>query len=128
MRKSLGLTESTQLMAISDSDQKEIKIIPLQLYDDKSFIKLKIRMPDKPGSLARIATTFGELGLSLVYGESLVVKKGVEALFDVISPIPEMPLEELKKKLEEQGGAINVEIIEGKVQTGENDTENDNDD
>ena len=116
MRKSLGLTENTQLMAISDSDAKEIRIIPLQLYDDKTFIKLKIRMKDEPGSLAQIANAFGKLGLSLVYGESIIIKKDVEAEWLVISPQPAMPLDEMKRDLIEIGGALGVTVLPNKLQ------------
>ncbi|MCP4761653.1 MAG: hypothetical protein GY870_07715 [archaeon] len=116
MRKSLALTENTQLMAISDSDKMEIRIIPLQLYDDKVFIKMKIRLVDEPGSLARIASTFANLGLSLVYTETVIIKRGVEAEWTVISPQPDMSLDELKTILKEEGNAIDVHILEGKFQ------------
>ena len=42
MRKSLGLTEHTQLLAISDSEEKKISLVPLQLAEDRVYIKIKI--------------------------------------------------------------------------------------
>ncbi|MBN2155435.1 MAG: ACT domain-containing protein [Candidatus Lokiarchaeota archaeon] len=115
MRKSLGLTENTQLLAISDSEVKEIRIIPLQLAEDRVYIKIKINMPDTPGSLARLTNVFGELGLSLVYLESIIVKKGYLAETNIIAPSPtDISLEELKNILLDKGEAKDVFIIEGK--------------
>ena len=124
MRKSLGLTENTQLMAISDSDTKEIRIIPLQLSDNKTYIKIQIYLNDKPGSLANVANAFGDLGMSLVYGESIIIKKGVEAEWTVIAPQPELSLEELKKYLMEKGGATRVHILANKFHALQEDGEN----
>ena len=62
MRKSLGLTEHTQLLVISDSEEKKISLVPLQLAEDRVYIKIKINMPDTPGSLSDITNVFGELG------------------------------------------------------------------
>lgn len=115
MRKSLGLTDNSQLMAISDSDTKEIRIIPLQLIDDQIYIKLKITIPDKSGSLAKIANAFGNHDISLVYGETVIVKKGVEAEWTVIAPQkPDLSLEKLKDILINEGGATKVQILESK--------------
>ena len=115
MRKSLGLKENSQIMMISDSDAKEIKIIPLPFSEEKSFIRLRIYIEDKAGALAKIAAIFGELGISLLYGEAVVIKKGVEAEWNVLAPVTDMPLEQLKSELREKGGAIRVEIMEPKV-------------
>ncbi len=124
MRKSLGLTENTQLMAISDSDTKEIRIIPLQLSDNKIFIKIQIYLNDKPGSLANVANAFGDLGMSLVYGESIIVKKGVEAEWTVIAPQPDLSMEELKKYLVDKGGATRVNILANKFHALQEENEN----
>ena len=125
MRKSLGLTENTQLMAISDSEAKEIRIIPLQLTDNKTYIKIQIHIKDEPGSLAKIANAFGDLKISLVYGESIIIKKGVEAEWTVIAPAPsnDLTLEDLKKYLIENGGAIKVNILANKFQVIQEDND-----
>jgi hypothetical protein len=124
MRKSLGLTENTQLMAISDSDTKEIRIIPLQLSGNKTYIKIQIYLNDKPGSLANVANAFGDLGMSLVYGESIIIKKGVEAEWTVIAPQPEISMEELKSFLIKNGGAIKVNILANKFHALQEENEN----
>ncbi|MBD3194394.1 MAG: ACT domain-containing protein [Candidatus Lokiarchaeota archaeon] len=111
IRKSLGITEHSQLMLIADSESKEIKITPTGIDMSKQPIKLRITMEDLPGALAKIASTFGSLGISLMYGESVIVEKEKTAIWTVISPTPEIPLENLKNKLLDEGGAKKVEII-----------------
>lgn len=115
MRKSLGLAENSQIMAISDSDEKEIRLIPLQLVDENIYVKLNITLADESGSLARVAQAFGDHNISLVYGETVIVKKGVKAEWRVIAPKkPDIPLEKLKSILLEEGGALKVEVLESK--------------
>jgi len=111
IRQSLGLTEDTQLMMVADSESKEIRITPVAFDVKQKPIKLRIKIIDAPGSLAKIASTFGELGMSLMYGESAVLEKDKTAIWTVISPTPEVPLEEFKEKLMDEGGAIDVEIM-----------------
>jgi len=110
IRKTLGISESSQLLVIADSDTKEIKITPVGLRGDS--IKFRITMNDQPGSLAKIATVFGNHGISLVYGESTTIEKGKKALWTVIGPKPEdLDPEEFKNILMNEGDAVEVEII-----------------
>ena len=63
-------------------------------------------------SLAKIATVFGNHGVSLVYGESTTIEKGKKALWTVIGPKPEdLDPEEFKNILMNEGDAVEVEII-----------------
>ncbi|MFX1323046.1 MAG: hypothetical protein ACFFBZ_14880 [Promethearchaeota archaeon] len=111
-RKSLGLTTNTQLMLVSDSETKEIKITPVGISEEEKPIKFRITMEDIPGALAKIATTFGEMRISLIYGESAIVEKDKTAIWTVISPTPKgITLEELREKLIEKGEALNVEVL-----------------
>jgi hypothetical protein len=69
-------------------------------------------MSDDPGSLAKIAGIFGDLGISLMYGESVIVEKDKTAIWTVISPTPKhISLEELRENLMKSGKAFNVDII-----------------
>lgn len=110
IRKSLGITSKSQLMMTSDSERKEIKISPVGI--GKNLLKFQITMRDEPGSLAKIATVFGNHGISLVYGESVILEKDKTALWTVIGPSSDKySFEELKEIILEEGGAINVEIL-----------------
>jgi len=111
VRKSLGITTNSQLMMVSDSESKEIKISPIGLRDDSNLIKLRILMGDTPGALAKLATTFGDLNLSMMYSEAVIVEKDKTAVWTVISESPSFTLEELEKILKEKGQALKVEFL-----------------
>lgn len=111
MRKALGLKENSHIMLISDSEENELRIIPLPFSEDQTFMRIKIIIADEPGALSQVSKIFGELGLSLLYGQTVVIKKGKTAEWSVISPIPEMPVDDFEKILIEKGGAKKV-IIE----------------
>ncbi len=111
VRKSLGITTNSQLMMVSDSETKEIKISPIGLRDESNLIKLRITMGDTPGALAKLATTFGELKISMMYSEAIIVEKDKTAVWTVISESPSFTLEELEKILKEKGEALKVEFL-----------------
>lgn len=99
-------------MLVSDSETKEIRITPVGITKDEKPIKFKITMNDEPGSLGKIANVFGDLGISLMYGESVIIEKSKTAIWTVISPTPtHISLEELRENLMTNGKAVNVEII-----------------
>ncbi len=111
IRKSVGITTNSQLMMVSDSESKEIKIKPVGLADESNLMKFRITMADVPGSLARLANTFGDLGISLIYGESMTIEKDKIALWTVIGPVgPSIVLDELEDTLIKKGKAVKVEI------------------
>jgi len=111
-RKNLGLTTNSQLLLVSDSETKEIRITPVGISEDQKPIKFKITIKDEPGSLAKIATIFGELGISLMYGESVVIEKDKIAIWTVISPTPQdITMDKLQEELISKGQAVKVEVI-----------------
>ncbi|MHA1719491.1 MAG: AbrB/MazE/SpoVT family DNA-binding domain-containing protein [Promethearchaeota archaeon] len=110
MRRGLGLKENSHIMLISDTDENELRIIPLPFSEDQTFMRIKIIIPDEPGALSQVSKVFGELGLSLLYGQTVVIKKGKIAEWSVISPVPEIPVDDFEKILKEKGGALSVKI------------------
>jgi AbrB family looped-hinge helix DNA binding protein len=111
VRKSLGITTNSQLMMVSDSEIKEIKITPIGLRNESNLIKLRITMGDTPGALAKLATTFGDLNLSMMYSEAVIVEKDKTAVWTVISESPNFSSEELEKVLKDKGEALRVEFL-----------------
>jgi AbrB family looped-hinge helix DNA binding protein len=109
-RNALGITTDSQLMMVSDSEAKEIRITPIGLSGEKNPIKLRVTMSDAPGALAKLATLFGTFGLSMMYSEAVIVEKDKTAIWTVISESPE-DLENLRKSLIEKGGALKVDIL-----------------
>lgn len=116
MRKSLGLVENSQIMAISDSETKEIKLIPLPFSENGNYMKMQIIIPDTSGSLAKIAAVFAEMNLSLIYGETVIIKKGEEAEWTVISQPPKISIDEFVEILEKKGGAIKVSVLDPRIE------------
>jgi len=111
-RKSLGLTTDSQLMLVSDSETKEIRITPVGISAEDKPIKFRITMKDEAGSLAQIASTFADLGISLIYGESVIIEKDKKAIWTVISSSPKnIRLEDLSEELKTKGRALEVEIF-----------------
>jgi len=110
VRKSLGLTTNSQLMMVSDSETEEIKITPVGLAEDRNPIKLRITMKDIPGALAKLASTFGDQGLSMMYSEAVIVEKDKIAVWTVISEGPH-DIKELEDILIKKGDAVKVEVL-----------------
>jgi len=111
-RKNLGITTDSQLMLVSDSETKEIRITPVGISKEDRPIKFRITMLDEPGSLAKIATIFGDFGISLMWGESIILEKSKTAIWTVLSPTPKnIDMEELRETLIKNGKAINVDIL-----------------
>jgi len=111
IRKSIGITTNSQLMMVSDSETKEIKITPIAFTEGDKHFKYRITMKDEAGSLAKIAKAFGDNGISLVYGEAVIVEKGKTAIWTVIGGHGDLGPEELEALLLGDGDALKVEII-----------------
>ena len=108
-RKNLGLTTNSQLMLVSDSETKEIRITPIGLKDEGNLIKIKVIMKDVPGALAKILDIFAEEAISLVYSEAVIIEKDKTAVWTAISESPE-DMNNLKKILTDRGEAIEVDF------------------
>ena len=109
-RNALGIAINSQLMMVSDSEAKELRITPIGLSGEKIPIKLRVTMSDTPGALAKLANCFGAFELSMMYSEAVIVEKDKTAVWTVISESPE-DLEKLTKSLIETGGALSVEKL-----------------
>ncbi len=108
-RKNLGITTNSQLMLVSDSETKEIRITPIGLRDESNLVKLKVVMKDIPGALAKLLDIFAQEGLSLVYSEAVIVENDKTAVLTAISESPSNA-NQLKNILKEKGEAIEVEF------------------
>ena len=112
MRKSLGLVENSNLLAVCDLENGEIRLTSLQFSDQQNLIKIKILMEDKPGALAQLAKAFAEKQISLVHDESIILKKGLYAEWIVTIPIPSITIEELIAHLKSTGYARDITVLE----------------
>jgi len=108
-RKNLGITTNSQLMLVSDSETKEIRITPIGLRDESNLVKLKVVMKDIPGALAKLLDIIAEEGIGLVYSEAVIVEKDKTAVWTAISESPNN-IDRLKNILKENGEALEVEF------------------
>jgi len=108
-RKNLGITTNSQLMLVSDSETKEIRITPIGLRDESNLVKLKVVMKDIPGALAKLLDIIAEEGIGLVYSEAVIVEKDKTAVWTAISESPKN-IDRLKNILKENGEALEVEF------------------
>lgn len=111
MRRSLGLKENSHVMLIANPDENELRMIPLPFTEEGAYMRVRIIMADEPGALGNVAQVFGDLGLSLLFGQEVVIKKGAEAEWTVFTPVPDMSMDDFKQQIIEKGGAKRV-IIE----------------
>ncbi|MHA1271708.1 MAG: ACT domain-containing protein [Candidatus Helarchaeota archaeon] len=111
IRESLGLVQGMYLLINSDTDIKEIRIIPFTAPNAKT-INITITMEDFPGSLAKIASTLADLKIDLLLGESRIIQRKKIAQWFIIADITNCRenLEHIKEKLIKKGGAANVEF------------------
>lgn len=109
MRKILNLDEHSRVMAIADPEKQEIRIIPF--LGGEETVTIRVTMRDVPGSLGKIAQIFGEMNLNLLWGHSIILKRGEVAEWTVICPIPDN-VETLRRRILEEGNAEDVEIIQ----------------
>ena len=108
-RKNLGLTTNSQLMLVSDSETKEIRITPIGLRDESNLVKVRVVMKDIPGALAKLLDIFAEEAISLVYSEAVIVEKDKTAVWTAISENPN-DINKLKSILIEKGEALEVDF------------------
>ena len=110
LRNIVGISTDLKLMVVADSELKEIRITAIGLAEAEKLLKLKIIMEDIVGALGKIASTLGDLGISIVYSEGAILEKDKTAIYRAIIQNPDYNLEELKKILIKKGSALNVDI------------------
>ncbi len=110
LRNIVGISTDLKLMVVADSELKEIRITAIGLAEAEKLLKLKIIMEDIVGALGKIASTLGDLGISIVYSEGAILEKDKMAIYTAIIKNPDYNLEELKKILIKKGSALNVDI------------------
>ena len=97
LRNIVGISTDLKLMVVADSELKEIRITAIGLAEAEKLLKLKIIMEDIVGALGKIASTLGDLGISIVYSEGAILEKDKTAIYTAIIKNPDYNLEELKK-------------------------------
>ncbi|HRU80915.1 MAG TPA: ACT domain-containing protein, partial [Candidatus Methanomethylicus sp.] len=81
---------------------------------DARLIEMRLKIPDRPGALARVARTLSELNIDLVMSSSRTIKKGDSAEWVVIADFSQNDKtpKEISKKIIENRDATSVEFRE----------------
>jgi len=111
IRETLGLQNGMHVMFIADLEKREIKILPFADPNAK-LLEINVTLTDKPGALAKIASTMAKWGVDLLSTQSRTLQRGKSAEWNTIVDVSncKLRIEELKQKLVKEGEAKNVEI------------------
>jgi bifunctional DNA-binding transcriptional regulator/antitoxin component of YhaV-PrlF toxin-antitoxin module len=113
IREELGMHEGAYAIAQMDHDAKAVTV-SLFAGADARLIEMRLKIPDRPGALARVARTLSELNIDLVMSSSRTIKKGDSAEWVVIADFSqnEKTPKEISKKIIENRDAASVEFRE----------------
>ncbi len=113
MRDLLGMYEGAYAsISLGEGDQS----INVSLFagPQSKLVELRLKIPDRPGALARAARALGELNIDLLLSRSRTIKKGDTAEWVVVVDMAQSrrTIEEVRRKLLEERNATAVEVRE----------------
>jgi AbrB family looped-hinge helix DNA binding protein len=113
IREELGMHEGGYAIAQMDHDAKAVTV-SLFAGADARLIEMRLKIPDRPGALARVARTLSELNIDLMMSSSRTIKKGDSAEWVVIADFSQNDKtpKEISKKIIENRDATSVEFRE----------------
>lgn len=111
MREELGMREGA-FAAVRINREERGLAISLFAGAKAKLVEIRMRIPDRPGALARVARTLSELNVDLLSSTSRTMKKGELAEWVVIADFSQSSKnpEEIKKRVLENRDALAVEI------------------
>ncbi len=111
MRDELGMKEGSYASVKVQRDDRGVMVC-LFAGARAKLVEMRMRIPDRPGALARVARALSELGLDLLSSSSRTLKKGELAEWVVIADFSQSNRtpEDLRKRILENRDAIAVEI------------------
>ncbi|MCQ5376814.1 MAG: ACT domain-containing protein [Candidatus Methanomethylicia archaeon] len=113
IRDELGMQEGSYVVVRSNKDEK-CAIVGLFAGAKARLVEMTLKIPDRPGALARAARALSELNIDLMMSSSRTLKKGDVAEWVVIADVSEVKLsiQEIKEKILSNRSAVSVEIKE----------------
>ncbi len=113
IREELGMNEGSYAIAQMDRDAKAVTV-SLFAGANARLVEMRLKIPDRPGALARVAKTLSELNIDLIMSSSRTIKKGDSAEWIVIADFSqnERSPKEISKKIIENRDATSVEFRE----------------
>jgi len=113
MREELGMKEGSYATVRIDREDRSVTV-SLFAGAHARLVEMKLKIPDRPGALARAARTLSEMNLDLMTSSSRTVKKGDLAEWIVVADVGQsgMTMEEIKRKILGNRDAMAVEVKE----------------
>jgi AbrB family looped-hinge helix DNA binding protein len=113
MREELGLHEGTYAVIRLERNDRNV-LVSLFAGAKAKLVEIRLKIPDRPGALARAARTLSELNLDLMMSSSRTLKKGDAAEWVAIADISQSSksIDDIKSKILENRDANEVEIKE----------------
>jgi AbrB family looped-hinge helix DNA binding protein len=111
MREELGMQEGAFAAVRINREERDLAI-SLFAGAKAKLVEIRMRIPDRPGALARVARTLSELNVDLLSSTSRTMKKGELAEWVVIADFSQSSKgpEEIRKRVLENRDALAVEI------------------
>ncbi len=113
IREELGMQEGSYAVAQMD---REAKAVTVSLFAGSraKLIEMSLKIPDRPGALARAARTLSELNIDLMMSSSRTIRKGDCAEWVVIADISQngKTPQEISKIIIDNRDATEVEFRE----------------
>jgi AbrB family looped-hinge helix DNA binding protein len=113
MREELAMREGSYAAIRMNSEERTISVSVFAGAQAK-LLEIRLKIPDRPGALARAARTLSELKLDLLYSSSSTLKKGELAEWIVVADSVDAGKtpEEIRRRILENKDATVVEIKE----------------
>jgi len=113
MREELGMKEGSYAAVRIDREDRSV-MLSLFAGAHAKLVEMKLKIPDRPGALARAARTLSEMNLDLMTSSSRTLKKGDVAEWVVVADVGQsgMTMEEIKRKILGNRDAMAVEVKE----------------
>ncbi|MBM5805752.1 MAG: ACT domain-containing protein [Candidatus Verstraetearchaeota archaeon] len=113
MREELGMKEGSYTAVRIDREDRSVAV-SLFAGAHARLVEMKLKIPDRPGALARVARTLSEMNLDLMTSSSRTVKKGDLAEWVVVADVGQsgMTIEEIRRKILGNRDAMAVEVKE----------------
>jgi AbrB family looped-hinge helix DNA binding protein len=111
MREELGMREGAYASVKMNREDRDVTIC-LFAGAKARLVEIKMRIPDRPGALARVARTLSELNVDLLSSSSRTLKKGELAEWAVIADFSQSSKvpEDIRKRVLENRDAIAVDV------------------
>ncbi len=113
IREELGMHEGAYAIAQMNRDAKAVTV-SLFAGANARLVEIRLKIPDRPGALARVARTLSELDIDLIMSSSRTLRKGDTAEWIVIADLSQndRTAKEIGRKIMENRDATNVEFRE----------------